>query len=99
MTGSSRLGWTQPGQTVAQVAAGVTRVFLDASTGAVLAGVACTVVSAATECTAPIPALTPGVHTLALTYTPAGGVATPKSNAISVTATITLTPTALGLRP
>jgi len=98
VTALSRLGWIQPGQTVAQAKAGVTRLYIDTAAGAVLAGVVCTVVSGATDCTAPIPALTPGTHTLAITYTPAGGVATGKSNVVAVTSTVTLTPVALGLR-
>jgi hypothetical protein len=97
LTGSSRLGWLQPGQTVAQAMEGVTRLYVDdLGTGLVLPAV-CTVVSGATDCTAPIPPLTTGLHTLAITYTPKGGTPVGRSNTISVT--VTITPTGLGLRP
>lgn len=99
-TGSTRLGWTQPGQTVAQAIAGVTTLYLDRAAGTRLAGVVCTLLGTATDCTAPLPALTPGVHTLALTYRPTAGAAeSPKSTVVTVTTYTVLTPTGLGLRP
>jgi hypothetical protein len=96
----SRLGWTQPGQTVVEASAGVTRLVIDGvGAGTAIAGRGCRLLNGATDCDAPLPALTPGAHTLALTYTPKGGVVTAKSNVISVTTTVTLTPTNLALRP
>lgn len=93
----TRLGWTQPGQTVAQTIAGITRLYVDdLGTGLILPAV-CTVVGGATTCTAPIPALTTGTHALAISYTPNGGTAVGRSNTISIT--VTITPTGLSLKP
>jgi len=99
VNGFSKIGWEQPGQTVVQAIAGVYRMFVDAATtGVVIASRTCAVVGIVTTCEAPLPALTPGVHTLSITYTPAGGTATPKSNVVSVTTIVVLTPASLGLK-
>jgi hypothetical protein len=99
VTGSSRIGWIQPNQTVAQATAGVSTLYTD-TVGKALTGVVCVVTGADTACSAPLPALTPGAHALALTYrVNAAGVESAKSNIINVTTTTSLTPTGLSLKP
>jgi len=100
ITGLSKIGWTQPGQTPAQATAGVTTLYIDSTAGVTVKGVACTTTSGLTTCTAPLPALTPGVHIMSITYrTSMSTPESPKSNEISVTTATVLTPASFGLRP
>lgn len=98
VTPTSRLAWTQPGQTVAQAVAGVTTLYTD-GVARVLGSVTCQADAGGTDCQAPLPALTPGAHTLAVTYrvTAAGGESA-RSNVIAVTTTTVLTPIGLTLK-
>jgi hypothetical protein len=99
VTGASKVGWIQPNQTPAQTLAGITTLYVD-NAGQTLTGITCSTVTKETNCVAPLPALGPGVHLLAITYrTGPGAVESARSNEISVTTATSLTPTAFGLRP
>jgi glucose/arabinose dehydrogenase len=60
-----RLGWTQPSPDTADIAALQFALYVD-GTRTTLTGAGCTRAAAAFECSAVLPALTPGTHTLEL---------------------------------
>lgn len=100
-TPASSLAWDQPGQTAAVAQGAAYKLYLDASTtGAALATVTCTAapVTGPVTCASPFPAMTPGVHTLAITQT-IGGVESAKSTTLSVTLVVVVTPVNVRIVP
>jgi hypothetical protein len=61
------LAWTQSDATPAEAQTFLYRVYLDAASPVVLTGVTCAVVNGTTDCSAPLPAPSIGIHTLQLT--------------------------------
>lgn len=68
VTAANKFGWTQGAPSLADANGYEYRVYADSSTtGSVLSGVVCTGTASPFDCTAPIPAFTPGNHTAQLT--------------------------------
>lgn len=61
------LAWTQSDATPAEAQTFLYRVYLDTASPVVLSGVTCLVVNGTTDCSAPLPAPSIGIHTLQLT--------------------------------
>lgn len=73
-TGASKFAWDQPAPDVATAQAYTYKYYADnAATGVVLTPIACTTVSTVFTCTVPIPAFTPGVHSVTVTAANAAG--------------------------
>lgn len=94
-TPQNHFGWTESAQTPAVATAATYKLYEGATSLGTLANVSC-VVSATTstdaDCTGDIPALVQGTHTVTLTQN-SQGAESPKSNAISFTFVIVVTPT------
>ena len=65
ITGRERLGWSQPAQDAAQLASFDYAIYVD-GVRSVLTGDACSGNAAPFDCSAPLPPLTPGAHSLEL---------------------------------
>lgn len=64
---SQKLGWDQQAPTLATASGYQYAVYLDSGPRTVVTGTVCTGTGSPFSCTVPLPAMTPGVHTLELT--------------------------------
>ena len=89
---AQKFGWDHSAASQAEEDAQGVNVYVDALPAAPLAGKVCTSPSAGNfACTAPIPALTPGVHAVAITAT-LNGSESAKSNTLSLVMVIMVAP-------
>jgi hypothetical protein len=100
-TPASKLVWDEIGQVSATAGSAAYKAYVDnQTTGTPLSGVSCAAAvsplnpAADSTCQAPMPALTPGAHTITLTQS-IGGAESVKSTALSFTYVVVVTPTSL----
>ena len=94
-TPASKLAFDEVGQTVAVAQSATYNATIDAAAPVALAGVSCTATTTpvGATCTATLPALTLGTHTLTLTQTISGATSPASTPALSFTYVIVVTPT------
>jgi len=97
-TPQNHFGWTEAGQTPAIATAATYKLYEGTTVLATLANVTCVAAGADASCTGDIPALTQGTHVVTLTQN-ISGAESPKSNTVSFTFVIVVTPTALAIKP
>ena len=90
--GTSHVGWDEPGQTLPIATGSTYNAYVDALPPVVVAGVTCTANAAGlVTCVGNWPAMTPGAHTV--TVTQVNGGESLKSSGLSITFSVTVTPT------
>lgn len=95
----NHFGWTEVGQAPAVAGPATYNLYVDATPAPiVLTGVVCVAAGADSACTANIPALTVGPHTVTLTQA-ITGAESGKSSPVSFTFVIVVTPTGFTLKP
>jgi len=96
---TSRLGWSQPGQTVTDASAAGYNLYIDALTVPIpVQSVTCASGGAASpdvQCQAPFPAMPPGAHTISLTQKIGTQESGKSSPLLSITFSVVVTPTGL----
>lgn len=99
-TPNNHLGWTQTGQTAAVASGATYNYYADGVTtpNGQLTGVTCTTAGADASCTSNIPALSVGAHTIAITQV-ISGAESAKSNVLSFTLVVVVTPSQLKVVP
>jgi len=89
--------WTETAQTPAAASSATYKLYEGTTVLGTLANVTCVQAGADASCTGDIPALTQGPHTLTLTQN-SQGAESPKSNAVSFTYVIVITPTSFAIK-
>lgn len=91
-TPQNHFGWTEVAQTPAAATAATYKLYEGTTPLGTLTNVTCVAAGSDADCTGDIPALIQGTHTVTLTQN-SQGAESPKSNTVSFTFVIVITPT------